>query len=335
MFIIFTWASSSRLHSSGVCVRCTMSISSPSEGKVLGRCLLAWPCVLRGSRSPLEPLDHFCREWWQLGQISLSEAAGTSEARLTVFPGDVNTNSMKCGPRKRRGSGRAGEVSLDITPCEYSSETGKWCYRKTAGVHEGRPGSGAPRQPWQQLTLGAVWGTVQRRASHCRRNTFAVSVFRLSSCYGCFPRCWCFQCRFLSKGGAAALSVIPSFKDMTVLLATVSLVIYIFAGLKRPKTRVPVLQEDGKSYINRSDEGWQEEGKGSLPFSSLLWTFTVNIRMNGTGWLFYRRVSKQQPSEWHSPLSKDLSLKCAPTYIFEARCVYNLRVNGEESPSPV
>lgn len=70
---------------------------------------------------------------------------------------------------------------------------------------------------------------------------------------------------------------------MTVLLATVSLVIYIFAGLKRPKTRVPVLQEDGKSYINRSDEGWQEEGKGSLPFSSLLWTFTVNIRMNGTG----------------------------------------------------
>lgn len=70
-----------------------MSISSPSEGKVLGRCLLAWPCVLQGSRSPLEPLDNFCREWWQPGQTSLSEAAGTSEARLAGFLSDVNTKA--------------------------------------------------------------------------------------------------------------------------------------------------------------------------------------------------------------------------------------------------
>lgn len=115
-----------------------MSISSSSEGKVLGRCLLAWPCVLRGSRSPLEPLDHFCKGWWQHGQTSLSEAAGTSEARLTGFPGDVNANAPKCGPGKGRGSGRARELSLDITPREYSSKTGKRCYRKTAGMHDGQ-----------------------------------------------------------------------------------------------------------------------------------------------------------------------------------------------------
>uniref|UniRef100_A0A8C3NJE9 Uncharacterized protein n=1 Tax=Geospiza parvula TaxID=87175 RepID=A0A8C3NJE9_GEOPR len=42
------------------------------------------------------------------------------------------------------------------------------------------------------------------------------------------------------------------------------------------------------------------------------------------------RVSRKQPSDSDIfPLSKDLSLKSAPTYIFEARPVYNLRVNGE------
>lgn len=54
-----------------------------------------------------------------------SEVAGTSEARLAGFLGDVNTKALKSGPGKRRGSRRASEASLGFTPCGCSSETGK------------------------------------------------------------------------------------------------------------------------------------------------------------------------------------------------------------------
>lgn len=65
-----------------------------------------------------------------------------------------------------------------------------------------------------------------------------------------------------------------------------------------------------------------------MPFRSLLWTFTVNIRMNGTD-CFIEGFLKNSPQTDIFPFSKDLSLKCAPTYSFESRSVYNLRVNGE------
>lgn len=52
---------------------------------------------------------------------------------------------------------------------------------------------------------------------------------------------------------------------MPVLVASVWLVIDIFAGLKRPKTLVSVIEEDGKSCTIRSDEEWQEEGRVHCP----------------------------------------------------------------------
>lgn len=60
-----------------------------------------------------------------------------------------------------------------------------------------------------------------------------------------------------------------------------------------------------------------------MPFRSLFWTFAVNFRVSGTDSLLYRRVSEKQPSDSliFFLFSKDLSLKCAPIYVFEARSI--------------
>lgn len=96
-----------------------------------------------------------------------------------------------------------------------------------------------------------------------RYPTFGVSVFKLSSCYGCFSRCGFSNADFYLKVELQLQVLLPPSEYACPLSQCVAG--YTLAGLKRPKTGVPVVQEDGKSCRIGTDEGWQEEGRVHCP----------------------------------------------------------------------